>query len=364
MYIALRRRLLVGMVLAGLVLGSSGLGAVTTGAGAAGLVTLNGAGATFPYPLYSRWFAEYNRLHPDVRINYQSIGSGGGIAQVQKGTVDFGASDAPLSDAQLKDMGRPVVLIPTVAGSIAMSYNLPGVGSGLRLTPENIVDLYMGQITKWNDPKIVANNPSAKLPDMAVTIVHRSDGSGTTFHFTSFLSEVSKAWADKVGRSTSVEWPAGIGGKGNEGIAGLVKQTPGSIGYIELAYVVQNQLTYAVVKNRDGRWIAPSLSATTAAAAGGAAKMAQTNDVRVSIAYAPGANVYPIAGFTYLLVPQNQTDEAKGKALAEFLWWAIHDGEKDAPQLLYAPIPAPVVAINERILRTVNYQGKALLAQH
>ncbi len=331
------------------------------GVQAAGLVTLNGAGATFPYPLYSRWFSEYNRKHPDVRINYQSIGSGGGIAQVQKGTVDFGASDAPLSDQQLKDMGRPIVLIPTVAGSIAMSYNLPGVGTGLKLLPENIVDMYMGTITKWSDPKVAASNPTVKLPDMPVTVVHRADGSGTTFHFTTFLSEVSKAWADKVGRSTSVEWPTGIGGRGNEGVAGVIKQTPGAIGYVELAYVVQNQLPYALVKNRAGQWIAPSLSATTAAASGGAEKMVQTNDVRVSIAYAPGPATYPIAGFTYLLIPQQQTDEVKGKALADFLWWAVHDGQADAKQLLYASLPASVVALNERLLKTITYQGKALL---
>ena len=331
------------------------------GVRAAGLVTLNGAGATFPFPLYSRWFSEYNRKHPDVRINYQSIGSGGGIAQVQKGTVDFGASDAPLTDQQLKDMGRPIVLIPTVAGSIAMSYNLPGVGTGVRLTPENIVDMYMGTITKWSDPKLASNNSTIKLPDMPVTIVHRADGSGTTFHFTSFLSEVSKAWADKVGRNTSVEWPTGIGGRGNEGVAGVIKQTPGAIGYVELAYVVQNQLTYALVKNRSGQWIAPSLSATTAAAAGGAEKMVQTNDVRVSIAYSQGPTTYPIAGFTYLLIPQQQSDEAKGKALTDFLWWAIHDGQADAKQLLYASLPPSVVAINERLLKTIMYQGKALL---
>ncbi len=336
---------------------------VGSAARAADLVTLNGAGATFPYPLYSRWFAEYNRLHPDVRINYQSIGSGGGIAQVQKGTVDFGASDAPLSNDQLKAMGRPIVLIPTVAGSIAMSYNLPGVGTGLRLTPENIVDIYMGQITKWNDPRLRENNPAMNLPDLAITVVHRADGSGTTFHFTSFLSAVSPAWADKVGHSTSVEWPVGIGGKGNEGVAGAVKQTPGALGYVELAYVVQNHLAYAVVKNRDGRWVAPSLSATTAAAAVGAAQMTKTNDVRVSIAYSAGPGTYPIAGFTYLLIPQEQTDEAKGKAMVEFLWWAIHDGEKDAPLLLYAPLPAPVVAIDERLIKTITYQGKALLTE-
>ncbi len=362
MTIALRRRL-AGLAIAGLLLGLTGLWVRIPGAGAAGLITLNGAGATFPYPLYSRWFAEYNRLHPDVRINYQSIGSGGGIAQVQKGTVDFGASDAPLSDQQLAAMGRPVVLIPTVAGSIAMTYNLPGVKTGIRLTPENIVEIYMGRITKWNDAAILANNAGTPLPDVAVTVVHRSDGSGTTFHFTSFLSEVSREWSDKVGRGTAVEWPAGIGGKGNEGVAGVVKESPGAIGYVELAYVVQNRLAYAVVRNRAGQWVAPSLSSTTAAAAGGAQKMVQTNDVRVSIAHAPGPNVYPIAGFTYLLVPQHQTDEVKGRALAEFLWWAIHDGEKDAPQLLYASIPGSVVAIDERILKTITYQGSALLAE-
>jgi phosphate transport system substrate-binding protein len=331
---------------------------------AADIVTLNGAGATFPYPLYSRWFAEYNRLHPEVQINYQSIGSGGGIAQVQKGTVDFGASDAPLSDDQLKAMRRPILLIPTVAGSITMSYNLPGVGTGLRLTPQNIVGLYMGQITKWNDPALRENNPSANLPDLPITVVHRADGSGTTFHFTTFLSAVSAAWADKVGHGTSVEWPVGIGGKGNEGVAGVVKQTPGAIGYVELAYVVQNHLTFAVVKNRDGQWVAPSLSATTAAAAGGAAQMVKTNDVRVSIANSAGATAYPIAGFTYLLIPQEQTDDIKGRVLVEFLWWAIHDGEKDAPVLLYAPLPAPVVAIDERLVRSITYQGKALLTGH
>jgi len=332
-------------------------------AGGAGIVTLNGAGATFPYPLYSRWFAEYNRQHPDVRINYQSIGSGGGIEQVKKGTVDFGASDAPLSDTQLKEMGRPIILIPTVAGAIAITYNVPGLGTGLRLTSQNIVALYTGQITKWNDPKLAADNPGVKLPDMPVTIVHRSDGSGTTFHFTSFLSAVSSDWSTKVGRGTSVEWPVGIGGKGNEGVAGAVKQTPGSVGYVELAYVKQNSLTYAVVKNRDGQWIAPSLGATTAAAAGGAEQMVRTKDVRVSIAYAPGAKTYPISGFTYLLIPQQQTDEVKGRALVEFLWWAIHDGQKAPAQLLYAPLPGDVVKIDEGLIKQVMYQGKALLPE-
>lgn len=327
----------------------------------AGMVTLNGAGATFPFPLYSRWFAEYNRAHPDVRINYQSIGSGGGIQQVKNRTVDFGASDAPLSDDQLKAMGRPIVLIPTVAGAIAMTYNIPNVGTGLRLSSRNIAALYLGTITKWNDPKLTADNPGMKLPNLPIAVVHRSDGSGTTFHFTSFLSLVSPEWSNKVGHATSVEWPVGIGGKGNEGVAGAVKQTPGAIGYVELAYVKQNNLTYAVVKNRDGHWVAPSLAATVLAATGGAEQMVKTRDVRVSIAYAPGATTYPIAGFTYLLVPQEQQDAVRGRALVDFLWWAIHDGEKDAAQLLYAQAPPAVVKIDEGLVRQITYQGKALL---
>ncbi len=352
------RTVLAVAAICALVIGMSPAVRPATGAG---VITLNGAGATFPFPLYSRWFAKYNRAHPDVRINYQSIGSGGGIEQVKKGTVDFGASDAPLSDKQLSEMGRPIVLIPTVAGAIAMTYNIPNVGTGLRLSSQNIVALYMGQITKWNDPKLTADNPTLKLPDTPVTIVHRSDGSGTTFHFTSFLSLVSPAWESKVGHGTSVEWPVGIGGKGNEGVAGTVKQTPGAVGYVELAYVKQNSLTYAVVKNRDGQWVAPSLAATTLAAQGGAEQMVRTHDVRVSIAYAPGATNYPIAGFTYLLVPQQQTDEVKGRALVSFLWWAIHDGEKDAGTLLYAQAPPAVVKIDEGLIKQVTYQGKALL---
>ena len=307
----------------------------------AGIVTLNGAGATFPYPIYSRWFSEYNRLHPDVRINYQSIGSGGGIEQVKKGTVDFGASDAPLSDDQLKEMGRPIILMPTVAGAIAMSYNIPGVGTGLHLTPQQIVGLYMGQITNWNDPKLAADNQGMKLPNLAVTVVHRSDGSGTTFHFTSFLSIVSPEWATKVGHSTSVEWPTGLGGKGNEGVAGVVSQTPGAIGYVELAYVKQNNLTYAIVKNRDGQWVAPSLDATTDAAAGGAAQMVKTGDVRVSIAYAPGAKTYPIAGFTYLLIPERTDRRDEGQGDGRFpVVGHPHRGRRGRAAALRAAAPA------------------------
>jgi len=352
------RSVLATVAICGLIL--TGNAAVQPAKGAA-VITLNGAGATFPYPIYSRWFAEYNRAHPDVRINYQAIGSGGGIEQVKNRTVDFGASDAPLSDQQLSEMGRKVILIPTVAGAIAMSYNVPGLATGLHLTPQDIAGLYLGQITNWNDPKLAVNNPGMKLPNMPITIVHRSDGSGTTFHFTSFLSLVSPEWSSKVGHGTSVEWPVGIGGKGNEGVSGVIKQTSGAIGYVELAYVKQNSLTYAIVKNRDGHWVAPSLDATVLAAAGGAAQMVSTHDVRVSIAYAPGATDYPIAGFTYLLIPQEQPDAVKGKALVDFLWWAIHDGEKDAAQLLYAQAPPEVVKIDEGLIKQVTYQGKALL---
>ena len=353
------RSVLAAAAICALILGASPALQLASGAG---LITLNGAGATFPYPLYSRWFAEYNRAHPDVRINYQPIGSGGGIEQVKNRTVDFGASDAPLSDEQLKAMGRPVLLIPTVAGAIAMSYNVPGVGTGLRLSPQNIAALYLGQITKWNDPKLAADNPGAKLPDMPVTIVHRADGSGTTFHFTSFLSLASPEWDKKIGHATSIEWPTGIGGKGNDGVAGAIKQTTGAIGYIELAYVKVNNLPYAIVRNRDGQWVAPTLGATVLAAQGGAEEMTRTHDVRVSIAYASGPTNYPIAGFTYLLIPQEQTDAARGRALVDFLWWAIHDGEKDAAQLLYAQAPPVVVKIDEGIVKQIMYQGKALLA--
>jgi len=353
-----------GRALAGLVV-VCGLVVITLAgtqpARGAGVITLNGAGATFPYPIYSRWFIEYNRMHPEIRINYQPIGSGGGIEQVRQGTVDFGASDAPLSDDQLKNMGRTVLLIPTVAGAIAMSYNVPGVGTGLKLTRQNVALIYFGTINKWNDPRLQADNPSMKLPNLPITVIYRSDGSGTTFHFTTFLSNVSTDWKSKVGAGTSVEWPVGIGGKGNDGVAGAVQQTPGGIGYVELAYVKQNHLAYALVQNPSGHWIAPTLSATVVAAAGGATQMVQTKDVRVAISNSPAPDAYPICGFTYLLIPAQQTDQAKGQALAQFLWWAIHDGENDAPLLLYARLPAPVLSIDEALVKQVSYQGKALV---
>jgi phosphate transport system substrate-binding protein len=326
---------------------------------ATGQLTLTGAGATFPYPLYSKWFSEYAKVNPQVRINYQSIGSGGGIQQLKAGTVDFGASDAPLSNEELKSMPGPLAHIPTVAGAVVIACNLPGGPDELRLTPEIIAGIYLGDIKRWNDHRIAAANPGARLPGLPVAVAHRSDGSGTTYIFTHYLAAVSKAWADRVGAGKSVDWPVGIGGKGNEGVTGVVKQTPGGVGYVELAYAVQNKLASARVRNAAGNFVKPTL-ATTRAAASGAAE-AMKKDVRVSIVNATAADAYPIAGFTYLLVYREQTNRAKGEALVKLLDWAIHDGQQFAEPLLYAPLPPDVVTINEAALRTIRFQGKPLL---
>jgi phosphate transport system substrate-binding protein len=334
---------------------SSGSASTITGA-----KELTGAGATFPYPLYSKWFDVYNQKN-GVKINYQSVGSGAGIQQISQHTVDFGASDAPMTDEQLKGAGAPILHIPTTMGPVAIIYNLPGVDKGLKLTPEVISGIFLGTITKWSDPKIAADNSGIKLPDTDIASVHRSDGSGTSNIFTDYLSNVSTDWKSKVGMGTSVNWPVGLGAKGNEGVAGQVKQTPGGVGYVELAYAVQNKLTYAFVKNQAGQFIEPSLDATTAAAAGSASKMPE--DLRVSIVNAPGEKSYPIAGFTYLLVYQDQTDGAKGKALVDFLWWGIHDGEQYAKDLLYSPLPAEVVTKAEAKVKSITFQGKPLMGQ-
>ncbi|MHB0939361.1 MAG: phosphate ABC transporter substrate-binding protein PstS [Armatimonadota bacterium] len=326
-----------------------------------GSVSLNGAGATFPYPLYSKWFDEYGKANPDVRINYQSIGSGGGIKQLQAGTVDLGASDAPLSDAEMKQMPAPVIHLPMVAGAVALAYNLPGVPTGLKLSPEVVAGMFLGDIKKWNDPKITALNRGVKLPATPVLVAHRSDGSGTSYIFTHYLAAVSPTWKTKVGAGKSVNWPAGIGGKGNEGVAGVLTQRPGSIGYVELAYADQNKLTVAALQNAAGQFVMPSIESTTAAAAG--AEKAMEKDVRVSIVNAPGAKAYPISGFTYLLVYKEQTNATKGAALADFLAWAIHDGQQYAGPLKYAPLPAAVVALNEKVLTTLTNSGKPLQAQ-
>ncbi|HSA60054.1 MAG TPA: phosphate ABC transporter substrate-binding protein PstS [bacterium] len=301
-------------------------------------VNLNGAGATFPYPIYSKWFSEYNKMHPDIKINYQSIGSGGGVKQFTEKTVDFGASDAPLSDYELSLVKQPSTHIPTVLGAVVLSYNLPEIGNDLKLTGPVIADIFLGNLTKWNDPKLAALNPGMKLPDTAIVVAHRTDGSGTTYVFTDYLSKVSPAWKGKVGTGKSVSWPAGLGGKGNEGVTGLIKQMPGSIGFIELGYAMQNKLPYASVQNKAGTFVMPSIESVSASAAG----VKMPADYRVSITDPEGKDAYPISSFTYLLVYKKTDDAAKGKALVDFLKWAINDGEKLAPALYYSPLPESV----------------------
>jgi phosphate transport system substrate-binding protein len=328
-------------------------------AASASAQNLTGAGATFPYPLYSKWFDVYHEK-TGIQINYQSIGSGGGIQQVKAGTVDFGASDAALSNDRLKEMPRRVIHFPTVAGALAMAYNLQGFSGTLKLTPELITGIYMGTITVWNDPKIAAVNPGVTMPPAPILAIHRSDGSGTTNIFTTYLSLVSSKWKELVGVNTSVSWPAGIGGKGNEGVAGLVRQTPGAIGYVELAYAKQNQLPVAVVQNKAGKFVEPTLASTTAAVAAAAAALAR--DVRAPIANAATPDAYPIAGLTYLLVYQDQKDPARARALANFIDWAIHDGQSLAEGLEYARLPEALVKVNEASLRKLTAGGKPLAA--
>jgi phosphate transport system substrate-binding protein len=314
-------------------------------------ILITGAGATFPNPLYSKWFSDYNKLHPDIRFNYQSIGSGGGIQQFTAGTVDFGATDAPMSaDEQAK--APDAVHIPTVLGAVVVTYNAPI--QGLRLTPAVLADIFLGKITKWNDPRIAAVNPGVKLPDAAIAVVRRSDGSGTTYVFTDYLSKVSPEWKEKAGTGKSVSWPVGLGGKGNEGVTGLVKQTPGSIGYVELAYANQNKLPTALLQNKDGNFVAPSIAATSAAAAG----VTIPADYKVSVTNASGKDAWPIASFTYLLVHRDAKDKAKGDELVKFLWWAIHDGQATAAPLEYAPLPAAVVKMLEKTVQELTVQGK------
>ena len=309
-------------------------------------MTINGAGATFPYPIYSKWFDEYARIDPSVRFNYQSIGSGGGQKQILAQTVDFGASDGPMSDDNLAKAPGKLLHIPTVAGADVVAYNLPG-NPVLKLDPDAIAGVFLGQIKKWNDPKIAALNPGIKLPDQDIVVVHRSDGSGTTYIWTDYLSKISSEWKQKVGTNTSVNWPTGLGGKGNEGVAGQIKQTPGALGYVELIYAVQNKMPYADVKNASGEFMKASLESITAAMA-----TAQIpDDFRFSMTNAPGKDAYPIAGATWLLVYEQQKDPMKGKKLVEFLKWAMKDGEKMARDLQYAPLPEKV---QERVLKRVD----------
>ena len=300
---------------------------------------LTGAGATFPYPMYSKWFSEY-AAKTGVKINYQSIGSGGGIRQLSEQTVDFGASDAPMSDAELaKAKGGAVLHVPTVLGAVVMIYNLPAVSQTLKLDGATIAAIFQGQITRWNDARIAALNPGVSLPASDILVVHRSDGSGTTYVFTDYLAAVSPAWATKPGKGKEVQWPVGLGGKGNEGVAGQVKQTPGAIGYVELAYATQNKLSTATVRNAAGEFVAPTIASVTAAAAGAAAKLPAGTDYRVSIVNAPGTGVYPLSSFTWILLYERQGDAAKGKKLVDFLRWALTDGQSMAAALDYAPLP-------------------------
>jgi phosphate transport system substrate-binding protein len=312
---------------------------------------LNAAGATFPYPIYSKWFNEYHNLHPDVEINYQSIGSGGGIRQLQAGTVDFGASDMPLNDANLKELGKSIIQFPTVLGSVVPAYNLPGVSGEIKFTPEVLAGIYLGKITKWNDPELTKANPGLKLPSQSILVIHRSDGSGTTFVWTDYLSKISPEWKSKVGSNTSVKWPVGLGGKGNEGVAGLVRQQPGALGYVELIYALQNKITFGPVQNAAGSFVKASLQSTTAAAAS-AKNLA--SDLRVSITDPSGKDAYPIATFTYLLIPTNWQDQAKKKVMVEFLNWMLDKGQSMTTQLDYAPLPKQVVAIERTKIKDIH----------
>jgi phosphate transport system substrate-binding protein len=343
-----RRALAKGPAAIALALTLGGVGAL-----AAENLLVTGAGATFPFPLYSKWFSDYYKKNPSLRFNYQSIGSGGGIKQITERTVDFGASDAPMTEEELS-RAPGIVHIPTVMGAVVVTYNAPI--EGLRLTPETLSAIFLGTVAKWNDPALARDNPGTKLPDAPITVVRRSDGSGTTAIFTDYLAKVSPEWKAGVGAGKSVKWPAGLGAKGNEGVTGLVKSTPGALGYVELAYANQNKLPTAALRNRDGNFVKPSIEGTTEAAAG----IAMPADFRVSITNAAGKGAYPLASFTYLLVYRDQPDREKGEALIRFLWWAVHEGQAAAAALDYAPLPAPVVAAVEKKLQSLTVQGKLL----
>ncbi len=343
------------MTLTGLVLAAASFG----GAGAAPAQSLTGAGATFPNPIYTKWFDSYNKK-TGVQINYQSIGSGGGIKQYTDGTVDFGATDGPMSQDQMSAVQGKVLHIPTIMGAVVLTYNLPAAGSAqLKLDGQTIADIFLGKITKWNDRRIAANNPGVRLPNQDIIVVHRSDGSGTSFIFTDYLSKVSPEWKEKVGNATAVNWPAGLGGKGNEGVTQQVKQAEGSIGYVELIYAVANKLPYAQVKNLAGKFVEPSLSSVTAAAA--SAKFPANTDFRVSITNAPGEASYPISSFTWLLVQPDMKDPVKAKALKTFLEWMVTDEAQGmAATLQYAPLPTAVAALVKERIKTLKAGGKVI----
>jgi phosphate transport system substrate-binding protein len=313
---------------------------------------INAAGATFPYPIYSKWFDEYHKLHPNIQINYQSIGSGGGIRQLLDKTVDFGASDGPMTDEQLQQAGFKILHFPTVLGADVPSYNIPGVTVELKFTPEALAGIFLGKVTKWNDPAIAGANPGVKLPADDIVVIHRSDGSGTTYIWTDYLSKISSEWQTKVGKNTSVNWPVGLGGKGNEGVAGLIKQTPNSLGYIELIYAVQNNISYGLVKNAAGEFVKASLASVSAAAAGAAKSMPE--DFRVSITNPPGKDAYPISSFTWLLIPAQIQDPAKKTAIRDFLVWMLTSGQQLCEPLAYAKLPKEVVAKEQKAIALIQ----------
>jgi phosphate transport system substrate-binding protein len=338
----MKKQSILGLAIAAVML-------MTTGNALA--LSMNGAGATFPYPIYSKWFHEYNKK-TGVKINYQSIGSGGGIRQVIAGTVDFGGTDAPMSPEDRGKVSRGVLHIPTVIGAVAVAYNVQGIGDGLKLTPEVLTAIFMGEIRKWNDPAIKELNPDMNLPDKDITVAHRSDGSGTTAIFVDYLSKVSTKWASNVGKGTAVKWPAGVGGKGNEGVAGLVKQIPGSIGYMELSYALKNKLSMARIRNKSGQYVKPSIDSATAAAAGSLSRMPA--DYCMFITNASGENSYPISGFTWLMV-YGKYDKAKGEALVKFLKWALTDGQKHCEELYYSPLPESLVNKIMTTIKAIQY---------
>ena len=313
---------------------------------------INGAGATFPNPIYSKWFSEYAKIKPGVHINYQSLGSGAGIRQLTNQTVFFGATDGPMTTDQLQAAPGKILHLPTVLGAVVPVYQLAGVSAEMKFTGPLLADIFLGKVVKWNDPAIAKVNPGVKLPDTDITVVHRSDGSGTSYIWVDYLAKVSPEWKKNVGVSTAVKWPVGLGGKGNEGVAGLVKQTPGSIGYVELIYAIQNKIAFGAVQNANGEFVKASIPAVTAAAAAAAKSMPA--DFRVSITNAPGAGVYPISSFTWLLLYENPKDKAQSKAMVEFMKWALTDGQKMATDLGYAPLPAEVIKLEQAALATIK----------
>jgi len=325
-------------------------------------ISLNGAGATFPAPLYTKWFDVYNKL-TGVKINYQAIGSGAGISQITEGTVDFGASDGIMTaeqQAKAEAKSGPILHIPMTSGAVAIVYNLEGIGSGqLKLTGEVLANIYLKKISKWSDSSITALNPGLNLPDTAIAVIHRSDGSGTTYIFTNYLTKVSRDWSEQVGNATSVKWPGDIGGQGNAGVAGQVQQIPGAIGYVELAYAIQNKMTWAQIKNSSGNFVEPSLTATTKAAEG----VTLPDDMKVMLTNSSNTDAYPIVGFTWILVYANQTDKSKGEALAKVLWWAIHDGQQYAAPLSYASLSEEAISKAEKEILSIKYQGNVLISR-